>query len=249
MDIKATFGARLKELRGEMKQDDFGALIGVSRASISYYENGTRTADVEILGKICEKYHVSADWLLGLTDAKTPHMEIQAVIKNTGLSELALKSLCTLDSYPLKEGEYAVRGIKEMRPSFALSKIIENPLFKRMMFALSHAITDTFKGEKYDIPDIEPSNDIKINAVSVQEYQELLSRDPIQKSKYLLGQKGYTVINVKQSAQFNLHSAENLFSRIAEDIVAQGGNELYVTMQKREKEETHNNAQPNETDE
>ena len=100
MDIKSTFAGRLKELRGQMSQAEFGSRIGVSRGSISYYENGTRTADIEILDKICQTYGVSADWLLGLSNVRTKDIEIQAVAEKTGLHE-------NLVEYLVEDKEFA----------------------------------------------------------------------------------------------------------------------------------------------
>lgn len=93
MEIKAAFGARLKELRGEMRQEEFGKRIGVSRTSISYYENGSRTADIEIIDRLCREFDVSADWLLGRIHVKSPSIDIQQINEITGLSEKAIRVL------------------------------------------------------------------------------------------------------------------------------------------------------------
>lgn len=93
MDVKATFASRLKELRGTMKQEDFGAKIGVSRGSISYYENGTRTADIEILDKLCREYKVSADWLLGLSNVRSSNADLRAFSEQSGLDEESIEIL------------------------------------------------------------------------------------------------------------------------------------------------------------
>lgn len=68
MEIKQVFATRLKALRENMglSQSELAAAIQVSRGSISFYENGERTADIEILSRLCEFFGVSADYLLGL---------------------------------------------------------------------------------------------------------------------------------------------------------------------------------------
>lgn len=60
-------GYRLRELRKEnnMSQSDLGKILGVSKVSISGYENGTRVPSVEILLSILDVFQVSADYLLG----------------------------------------------------------------------------------------------------------------------------------------------------------------------------------------
>lgn len=61
---------RLKELREKngMNQEEFSKTLGLVRQSVGLYELGTRTPDAGLLFDICEKYNVSADWLLGLSD-------------------------------------------------------------------------------------------------------------------------------------------------------------------------------------
>ena len=60
-------GYRLRELRKEnkMSQSDLGRLLGVSKVSVSGYENGNRVPSLEILNKIIDFFDVSADFLLG----------------------------------------------------------------------------------------------------------------------------------------------------------------------------------------
>lgn len=72
------FTARLRELRGEMKQEDLGDLLGVSRGSISYYENGTRTPDALFIATAAKHFSVTADYLLGLSDNKTHGLDALA---------------------------------------------------------------------------------------------------------------------------------------------------------------------------
>ena len=60
-------GFRLRELRKEnkMSQSDLGKLIGVSKVSVSGYENGSRIPSLDILNKILDIFGVSADYLMG----------------------------------------------------------------------------------------------------------------------------------------------------------------------------------------
>ena len=60
-------GYRLRELRKEnkMSQEDLGKLLGVTKVSVSGYENGTRIPSLDILNGILDVFGVSADYLLG----------------------------------------------------------------------------------------------------------------------------------------------------------------------------------------
>ena len=70
MFCKETFGQRLYELRVQHKetQDELGAIISTGRTAVSGMERGNRTTTSEKIALICRHYHVSADYLLGLSD-------------------------------------------------------------------------------------------------------------------------------------------------------------------------------------
>ena len=85
------FPERLREARGAILQDKFAEMIGVSRASLSYYENGSRTPDIETLKRIHEVTGVSVYYLLGITDARND--ELIAAQKDTGLDSCALQRM------------------------------------------------------------------------------------------------------------------------------------------------------------
>ena len=68
------FGQRLLKLRtarGE-KQPVLSRLLGVSVTQISEMETGKKGTTLARLALICQHYHVSADYLLGLTDDPEP---------------------------------------------------------------------------------------------------------------------------------------------------------------------------------
>ena len=60
-------GYRLRALRKEnkMSQEALGKLLGISKVSVSGYENGTRVPSLDILHGILDIFGVSADYLLG----------------------------------------------------------------------------------------------------------------------------------------------------------------------------------------
>lgn len=61
---------RLKKLRLEnnLSQKEFAKIINCHYSTISNYENKKRYISTEILYKICTKYKISADYLLGKTN-------------------------------------------------------------------------------------------------------------------------------------------------------------------------------------
>jgi len=60
-------GYRLRELRktNNMSQEELGRLLGVTKVSVSGYENGTRIPSMQILIMILNVFKISADYMLG----------------------------------------------------------------------------------------------------------------------------------------------------------------------------------------
>ena len=69
-DVKKYAGERMLAIRKERKlrQEDVANAVGITRASLSYYEKGERTLGVDVLFRICKFYRVSADYILGLKE-------------------------------------------------------------------------------------------------------------------------------------------------------------------------------------
>lgn len=87
------FADRFIELRGKRTQGEFARFLGISRPTVGFYESGQRIPDALVLRQIAEKCNVSADYLLGLTNEKTPEQDIQAICKKTGLSEKSVSRI------------------------------------------------------------------------------------------------------------------------------------------------------------
>ena len=61
----------LRELREDhdLTQSDVARILGTTQQVYSRYENGTNELPVRHLRTLCEFYHISADYGLGLTQA------------------------------------------------------------------------------------------------------------------------------------------------------------------------------------
>lgn len=95
----ATFAEIITELRGEKKRQEVADDVGISRASLEYYEKGKRKPDIEILAKFADYFGVSADYLLGRTDVKTVDKDLQFVCDYTGLSEKSINQIVNNSDY------------------------------------------------------------------------------------------------------------------------------------------------------
>ena len=93
MENVTVFANRLKDLRGNMTLREVADEIGITRVALGYYEKGERKPDIEILHRLATYYHVSCDYLLGLSDIKTPDISTKEISKKTGLSEQAIRKL------------------------------------------------------------------------------------------------------------------------------------------------------------
>ena len=63
------FGSRLKLLRTKLRlsQRDFAEKIGVTASALSSYEKGQKNPSVGVAMNIAAQFHVSIDWLCGMT--------------------------------------------------------------------------------------------------------------------------------------------------------------------------------------
>ena len=98
MDTKSIFAKRFRELReaAGLKQSEMGEKLGVSRGSISFYENCDRTPDIEFVANAAQYFKVSSDYLLGLTNAPTTDPYRRAAFDYLGLSYEAVDYLMML---------------------------------------------------------------------------------------------------------------------------------------------------------
>lgn len=98
MYVKENFPHRFRELRERIgvSQDEFAKALKVSRATISYYENGTRTPDIDFLDKVFDLTGCSVEYLLGYERAMGKHSSVLAT--HTGLQDEAIEELSYYDS-------------------------------------------------------------------------------------------------------------------------------------------------------
>lgn len=65
---------RLKKLRedSEKGQKEVAQYLGITQQQYSLYETGARKIPIEQVIALAHYYHVTTDYILGLTDKKTP---------------------------------------------------------------------------------------------------------------------------------------------------------------------------------
>ena len=95
MDLRETFAKRIKALREKkgLSCVQLAKELGVSSASLGYYERKERVPDIEVLNMFCKYYNVSADYLMGLSDVASLDIEKQKVANYLRLSEKAVDEI------------------------------------------------------------------------------------------------------------------------------------------------------------
>ena len=131
-------GKRIKKLRGIISQEQCAKGLGISRGALSFYENGDRKPDAELIYKMSKYFGVSSDYLLGLSDIASQDADIQTACKVTGLNENAVLSLA-IQSEELKK-EWDDKEAFQVR-----DKIISSNLFYNMLLNCSELLNNSEK--------------------------------------------------------------------------------------------------------
>lgn len=71
---KSVFAKHLRELRARLRltQKEFSKRVGITPATLSAYESGTKNPPVTTAIRIAEEYEVSLDWLCGIHAGDNP---------------------------------------------------------------------------------------------------------------------------------------------------------------------------------
>lgn len=69
-----TLAGRIAWVRGEMRQEDFAARLGIGRTTLIRYESGERVPDAALLSMLVREFGVDASWLL--LGGEVPNQEL-----------------------------------------------------------------------------------------------------------------------------------------------------------------------------
>ena len=143
MSVKEAFANRLKHLReiAKLTQVQLAEKLGISRGSISYYENCERTPDIEVLSKVAELFDVNIDYLMGYSE--NAHSDCEEAGLYTRLTDKAIDVLFNANF--------------DVEP---LSKLIENEEFDKFMLFFGYLCEyyrdlNKYLDSKYFMPETE----------------------------------------------------------------------------------------------
>ena len=94
-NINKYIGKRIQEIRIEkgLKQENLAEKLKINRPNISKYETGETAIPLDILKKISKILNTSTDYLLGLTECKTPKTNYRALCDDIGIDDTAAEIL------------------------------------------------------------------------------------------------------------------------------------------------------------
>lgn len=145
------FGQRIVNLRKEHgeSQESLLEILGVTQQTLSRYEKGERQASLEFVIKAAKHYNVSADYLLGLSDAKTTEQDTKKLIATSGLSEKSIKNLTRPYQQKLKileeenndEMSSSIILIHCEEQLMTLNLLLESKHFFKLLATISNALS------------------------------------------------------------------------------------------------------------
>ena len=91
-------GENIKALRKthDLTQPEFAKIVGISRNSLSRYENGTSSVSTELIDRICQKFNVSYIDIVGEEKMLTPVEDYQLTLKIEVIKERCANILAKL---------------------------------------------------------------------------------------------------------------------------------------------------------
>jgi transcriptional regulator with XRE-family HTH domain len=93
VSTKPTFATRFRELCSIADQAALAEKFGVTKNAFRQWKNGNSMPTTDRLINLASYFQVTTDYLLGLTDTKSPDLDIQAAVKRFGLAEETLQAL------------------------------------------------------------------------------------------------------------------------------------------------------------
>ena len=99
-------GENIKSLRKthDLTQPEFAKIVGISRNSLSRYENGTSSVSTELIDRICQKFNVSYIDIVGEEKMLTPVEDYQLTLKIEIIKERGAAILSELYRYQDSQG-------------------------------------------------------------------------------------------------------------------------------------------------
>ncbi len=134
----ASFPERLRKLMEEQHktQQDVADYLGKSRQAVGSYANGSSSPDWETIAQLARYFHISSDWLLGVSNIRDKKIASISA-DDLGLSDEAVSALiqsrkdamATAVINHLLESGSLLEKVRKYYASFVIERIKANPPF------------------------------------------------------------------------------------------------------------------------
>lgn len=227
MSQRYSFQGRIQQLFQEGEtQEQFAARVGLSRNTVAAYCKGNRTTpDADVLRKICTACNVSADWLLGLSEIKSPDFQMQGVCEYTGMSELVVETLHAGLFFPRKK-----RSLPTPSPEKSMHRKIINTILNELLCTTEGYY---FMHDLYKYLNLEKKPDVYIIDEIKWSVDEQKNNDAICPLKDEYMEKGmacyrtkdgsYEIINGWNIPYMLLHSMNELLTKMRANYIQKEG--------------------------
>lgn len=140
LDKAHAFSSRFLQLcaQEEKALSQWGAIFHTTRQTISNWQTGESVPDIIKLADIAQYFGVSTDYLLGLSDTKSPDAGAKAAVEYTGLSEEAVERLHIGLDHFICDGEAMCEEARAKNLHTA-SKLIASREFSELVSRLAYA--------------------------------------------------------------------------------------------------------------
>lgn len=117
------FITRLKELQGENPVTAFARYLEIPQNTLDCYIKGRRKPSVELILRVCKKCGVSADWLLGLSEARDGQNDVGQTTPVTKKRQIQFEPridvLTEIAAMKRRMQQLEAAAIKQLQPSAA----------------------------------------------------------------------------------------------------------------------------------
>ena len=141
-----TFQKRFTDLwyKSGKTQQQLAKALGVTRPTVVGWADGKNLPDIDSLEKIARLFNVSADYLLGLSDAVSTDANVKAAMEYTGLSEGAVEWLhIGLDDFEC-DGDVGLDEQAKKENWAVVSELIQDKAFSKMIHHLKEISQEAY---------------------------------------------------------------------------------------------------------
>lgn len=171
-NINKYVGKRIQEIRIEkgLKQDYLAKKLDINRPNISKYETGETAIPLDILKKISKILNTSTDYLLGITNCKTPKTDYRALCDAIGIDDTTAEILEEINF--LYDGQYLIPTLNFL---IKQEKLEPNETFFEEKYSQIENSNLTEKEKKKYIKKLESIYDRMYKRWQDKNYQPILS--------------------------------------------------------------------------